>query len=759
MDEFNIKNIQLTSQREFPFLLRKAFSAILLYKDFIHMSEEERLPVLNEVTIEVCASSRKHLLDRPQQHDCEKPLKIMKSSQLENAEATLACTGYSCSFGSYPATSSEFQEQESCNSVSSFERLQPSTLLHLSSSDSENMPNSNVSSSKKLCVRNHNRVLLGASAAQILPSKSSSEHSSYVSDIQCEHLPDQVLYFPASVADEFEAFPSIFERHMKRYGSENSAFPKHTTHRSEIQDTPSSSNVSNRSKASIKRAKKKARMEKEEQENSSSSLVGNNLSKRWVEIDEDISVMSADGDDELKKNIELQTTESYWDYVDEDIFCMVNSNECSERAPTKGASCSSYTEESQAGANALMSHENGHGCNASDDNVASNLSPPAFLLSSRTMAVSESVQDDMAYLLYLFPASHPTFQIIKESPTELKCTFVIDEGEVLDVKVTLSDGFPETPLIWYSSSEDLRVIEILDCLVETHDGSGIVRYFRRLLKALYSVFDVEEPPQLERMREGKCPPWFTRKKPDDDIIDLTNSDDEKTVSIGKTPDNVQDTVALKRLMKEFKAVSEISLIGDCLFKWEVQLKKFYEGSRLAKDLITLKEQQGYDYVLLNIIFPKAYPFDPPFVHVVKPIINNGFVVSGGAICMELLTPGGWSSCYLVESLILQIAATLVEGEADIVFNGNLSNYSLAKARASFKMLDILHRSNGWDCSFCLFIIFSSVHSPNMKCAPLYIIFSKRELLWETMEKNFGNAFAQLTEGSMSHAKLVQQIIF
>ncbi|KAL1245066.1 Ubiquitin-conjugating enzyme E2 [Trichinella spiralis] len=214
-----------------------------------------------------------------------------------------------------------------------------------------------------------------------------------------------------------------------------------------------------------------------------------------------------------------------------------------------------------------------------------------------------------------------------------------------------------------------------------------------------------EPPQLERMREGKCPPWFTRKKPDDDIIDLTNSDDEKTVSTGKTSDNVQDTVALKRLMKEFKAVSEsdsvkngifsVSLIGDCLFKWEVQLKKFYEGSRLAKDLITLKEQQGYDYVLLNIIFPKAYPFDPPFVHVVKPIINNGFVVSGGAICMELLTPGGWSSCYLVESLILQIAATLVEGEADIVFNGNLSNYSLRKARASFKMLDILHRSNGW----------------------------------------------------------------
>ncbi|KRZ06153.1 Ubiquitin-conjugating enzyme E2 Q2 [Trichinella zimbabwensis] len=709
MDEFRMKKIQLTSQREFALLLRRAFSKILLYKDFIQkqsMSEEEKLSVLNEVPIEVCSSSRKHLLDRPQQHDCEKPIKIMKSSQLENAEATLACTGYSCSFGSYYARSSESQDQQSCDSLSSLARWQPSTPLFRSSSDSENTPNSNVSSSvTKLCVRNHNRVLFGASAdaaecSQTLPSsKSYSEDSSFVSDIECEHLPDQVLYFPASVANEFEAFPSIFERHMKRYGSENS-------------DAPSSSNVSNRTKISVKKAKKKARMKHEKQKNSASSLAGNNLSKRWVEIDEDISVMSADSD-ELKQNIELQTTERHWEYVDEDIFCMVKSNECCEPAPPKGG-CSSYTEEGQTGANALMINENGHGCKASVDNVASNLfkSSPVFLHLSTTMGLSEIVQDDLAYILYLFPSTHASFQVVQESPNELRCTFIISEGNVIDVRVTISDDFPRTPLIWYSSSDDMRVIEILGCLLKSHDGSGIVRYFRRLLKAFYSIFDVKEPPQLEYMKEGKCPPTFSRKKKDVEIIDLTKSDDEKIASTSKVVPpisqpsaSLQNTVALKRLMKEFKAVNEsesvkdgifsVSLINDCLFKWEVQLKKFYKDSRLAKDLIVLKERQGYDYVLLNILFPKTYPFDPPFVHVVKPIINNGYVVSGGAICMELLTPGGWSSCYLVESLILQIAATLVEGEADIVFNGNLSNYSLRKAQASFKMLDFLHRNSGW----------------------------------------------------------------
>ena len=52
-------------------------------------------------------------------------------------------------------------------------------------------------------------------------------------------------------------------------------------------------------------------------------------------------------------------------------------------------------------------------------------------------------------------------------------------------------------------------------------------------------------------------------------------------------------------------------------------------------------------------------------------INNGYVLSGGAICMEVLTKQGWSSAYSVESLILQIAATLVRGKARIQFDGKV----------------------------------------------------------------------------------------
>ena len=52
------------------------------------------------------------------------------------------------------------------------------------------------------------------------------------------------------------------------------------------------------------------------------------------------------------------------------------------------------------------------------------------------------------------------------------------------------------------------------------------------------------------------------------------------------------------------------------------------------------------------------------------MISGGYVLVGGAICMELLTKQGWSSAYTVEAIIMQIAATLVKGGARIHFGAN-----------------------------------------------------------------------------------------
>lgn len=66
----------------------------------------------------------------------------------------------------------------------------------------------------------------------------------------------------------------------------------------------------------------------------------------------------------------------------------------------------------------------------------------------------------------------------------------------------------------------------------------------------------------------------------------------------------------------------------------------------------------------------TYPYEPPFVRIIYPIIEKGYVQAGGAICMELLTKQGWSSAYDIESVIMQLAATLVKGCARINFNAS-----------------------------------------------------------------------------------------
>lgn len=105
--------------------------------------------------------------------------------------------------------------------------------------------------------------------------------------------------------------------------------------------------------------------------------------------------------------------------------------------------------------------------------------------------------------------------------------------------------------------------------------------------------------------------------------------------------------ATDRLMKELrevfqsdsvkKGVFAVELINDNLYEWNVRLMKVDPDSQLHADLLLLKEKEGRDSILLNVIFKDTYPFEPPFIRVVHPYINGGYVLGGGAICMELLT--------------------------------------------------------------------------------------------------------------------------
>ena len=67
---------------------------------------------------------------------------------------------------------------------------------------------------------------------------------------------------------------------------------------------------------------------------------------------------------------------------------------------------------------------------------------------------------------------------------------------------------------------------------------------------------------------------------------------------------------------------------------------------------------------------------------IHPVLHGGYVLDGGALCMELMTPQGWSSAYTIEAVIMQLSATLVKGKARIKFDApRVSQFSPNSAAA------------------------------------------------------------------------------
>eukprot|EP00039_Didymoeca_costata_P029782 m.26372 g.26372 ORF g.26372 m.26372 type:complete len:275 (-) comp7789_c0_seq1:107-931(-) len=164
-------------------------------------------------------------------------------------------------------------------------------------------------------------------------------------------------------------------------------------------------------------------------------------------------------------------------------------------------------------------------------------------------------------------------------------------------------------------------------------------------------------------------------------------------------------VRQKRLMKELRdirnsaavknGVFTAELFNDNLFEWDVKLKQFDPDSKLAQDLLQMKRVHGIDDVWLRVSFPDNYPFDPPFVRVLAPLVQGGYVLTGGAICMELLTPEGWSQAYTVEAVIMQTMATMIKGEARIVARVK-REFSETEARKAYDYLVKTHARHGWN---------------------------------------------------------------
>jgi ubiquitin-conjugating enzyme E2 Q len=169
---------------------------------------------------------------------------------------------------------------------------------------------------------------------------------------------------------------------------------------------------------------------------------------------------------------------------------------------------------------------------------------------------------------------------------------------------------------------------------------------------------------------------------------------------------------------------------DSMELWTINLFQFDPDSNLAKDMMVL----GINHIELEMKFPEQYPFEPPFVRVVKPRFKRqtGFVMNG-ALCAELLTKEGWNPINDIESVIVSIRSLLVVGDGRLQaavelpdaryssrlkaaqeekapsedgephlkktrFNDEVGSYTSAEAQSAYSHLSDYHKKKGWDTS-------------------------------------------------------------
>ncbi|NXE31307.1 UB2Q2 enzyme, partial [Ptilorrhoa leucosticta] len=292
------------------------------------------------------------------------------------------------------------------------------------------------------------------------------------------------------------------------------------------------------------------------------------------------------------------------------------------------------------------------------------------------------------------------------------------------------ESYPSSSPIWFVESDDPNLTSVLERLEDIKKSNTLLlQQLKRLICDLCRLYNLPQHPDVE-MLDQPLPAGQVNEKADIEDLDHYDMKEEEPVDGKKSEDEgiekenlailekirknqrqdhlngaVSGSVqASDRLMKELRdiyrsqsyktGIYSVELVNDSLYEWHVKLLKVDPDSPLHSDLQVLKEKEGVEYILLNFSFKDNFPFDPPFVRVVSPVLTGGYVLGGGALCMELLTKQGWSSAYSIESVIMQINATLVKGKARVQFGANKNQYNLARAQQSYKSLVQIHEKNG-----------------------------------------------------------------
>ncbi|XP_073068339.1 ubiquitin-conjugating enzyme E2 Q2 isoform X4 [Manis javanica] len=281
------------------------------------------------------------------------------------------------------------------------------------------------------------------------------------------------------------------------------------------------------------------------------------------------------------------------------------------------------------------------------------------------MSVS-GLKAELKFLASIFDKSHERFRIVSWKLDELHCQFLVPRPAPpggprspapppLTLHCNITESYPSSSPIWFVDSDDPNLTSVLERLEDTKNSNsngtteGVTSEEEEEEEM---AEDIEDLDHYEMKEEEP----ISGKKSEDEGIEKENLAILEKIRKTQRQDHLNGAVsgsvqASDRLMKELRdiyrsqsyktGIYSVELINDSLYDWHVKLQKVDPDSPLHSDLQILKEKEGIEYILLNFSFKDNFPFDPPFVRVVLPVLSGGPAwISLSAFQRQVQEPAG-----------------------------------------------------------------------------------------------------------------------
>ncbi|XP_030785900.1 ubiquitin-conjugating enzyme E2 Q2 isoform X7 [Rhinopithecus roxellana] len=297
------------------------------------------------------------------------------------------------------------------------------------------------------------------------------------------------------------------------------------------------------------------------------------------------------------------------------------------------------------------------------------------------MSVS-GLKAELKFLASLFDKNHERFRIVSWKLDELHCQFLVPQPgsphsppPPLTLHCNITESYPSSSPIWFVDSDDPNLTSVLEGLEDTENNNSLRQQLKWLICELCRLYNLPKHLDVEMLDQplptGQ-PCQIHSLFQNGTTEEVTSEEEEEEEEMAE---DIEDLDHYE--MKEEEPISGKKSEDEGIEKENLAI------------LEKIRKTQRQDHLNDN------FPFDPPFVRVVLPVLSGGYVLGGGALCMELLTKQGWSSAYSIESVIMQINATLVKGKARVQFGANKNQYNLARAQQSYNSIVQIHEKNGW----------------------------------------------------------------